>query len=140
MDQMMAYQTEKYLNVCFEVAKRLAHAGYNLELPVRTTTWGQIANDFSTVLVDNGIEPDQLTDETLISLVEGIRGVFQIEGSLHWQMIVRSMRIAPLLGGFTEGEEPDEGVLTEQLENATRLGDEEGYWVDGGASANFLED
>jgi hypothetical protein len=40
---------------------------------------------------------------------------------------------------FPGNQEPDEGVLTEAFENATRLGDEEGYWVDGGASADFFD-
>jgi hypothetical protein len=36
--------------------------------------------------------------------------------------------------------EDDEGPLTELYENATRLGDDEAYWPDGGASADFFDD
>ena len=57
----MTHDTEeKYLQVGFEVAKRLAHAGYNLERPALTLTWGQIARGLSRVLVDLGIQPDQV--------------------------------------------------------------------------------
>jgi hypothetical protein len=139
MDQMMAYQKDKYLNVGFEVAKRLAHTGYNMEMPAHIITWGQIAKELSHVLVDHGIEPDEVTDETLIDLIEEVKETLNNEDILHWREIIR-IRLTNLDNVFPESQEPDEGVFTEQFENATRLGDEEGYWVDGGASADFFDD
>jgi hypothetical protein len=139
MDQMMAYQKEKYLNVGFEVAKRLAHAGYNMEMPAYTITWGQIAKELSHVLVDHGIEPDEVTDETLIDLIEEVKISLYNDEILRWREMIR-VRLTTLDNVFPESQEPDEGVFTEQFENATRLGDEEGYWVDGGASADFFDD
>ncbi len=139
MDQMTAYRKEKYLNVGFEVAKRLAHAGYNTETSAYTITWGQIARELSHVLVDHGIEPDEVTDETLIDLIEGAKVSLYKEDTSRWREIFH-VRLTNLDCGFIDSEEPDEGVFTEQFENATRLGDEEGYWVDGGASADFFDD
>ena len=139
MDQMMAYQKDKYLNVGFEVAKRLAHTGYYMEMPAHIITWGQIAKELSHVLVDHGIEPDEVTDDTLTDLIEEVKKTLNNEDILHWREIIR-IRLISLEGVFPESQEPDEGVLTEQYENATRLGDEEGYWVDGGASADFFDD
>jgi len=143
MEQLMVFQKEKCLNVGFEVSKRLAHAGYNMEIPAHTITWGQIARELSRVLVNHDIDPDQVTDETLCNLVEGVKEALDNEEILHWREIAR-IRMATLGGVFPENWEPDqesdEGVLTEQFENATRLGDEEGYWVDGGASADFFDD
>ena len=139
MDQMMAYQKEKYLNVGFEVAKRLAHAGYNMEMSAFTITWWQIAKELSHALVDLGIEPDQMEDETLIDLIEEVKVSLHTESNLRWREIFH-VRLTNLDSGFIDSEEPDEGVFTEQFENATRLGDEEGYWVDGGASADFFDD
>ena len=139
MDQMMAYQKDNYLNVGFEVAKRLAHTGYNMEMPAHIITWGQIAKELSHVLVDHGIEPDEVTDDTLIDLIEEVKETLNNEDILHWREIIR-IRLTFLEGVFPESQEPDEGVLTEQYENATRLGDEDGYWVDGGASADFFDD
>jgi hypothetical protein len=139
MDQMMAYQKEKYLNVGFEVAKRLAHAGYNMEMPAHIITWGQIVKELSRVLVDHGIEPDEITDETLIDLIEEVKETLNNEDILRWREIIR-IRITSLENVFPETQELDEGVMTEQYENATRLGDEEGYWVDGGASVDFFDD
>lgn len=139
MDQILAYQKEKYLNVSFEVTRRLTHGGYNMETPAHMITWGQIAKELSHVLVDHGIEPDEVTDETLIDLVEEIKETLNNEDILHWREIIR-IRITSLESIFPESQEPDEGALTEQYENATRLGDEDGYWVDGGASADFFDD
>jgi len=34
----------------------------------------------------------------------------------------------------------DEDPLTEQYENAIRLGDDEAYWPDGDASADFFDE
>jgi hypothetical protein len=139
MDQMMAYQKDNYLNVGFEVAKRLAHTGYNMEMPAHIITWGQIAKELSHVLVDHGIEPDEVTDDTLIDLIEEVKETLNNEDILHWREIIR-IRLTSLEGVFPESQEPDEGVFTEQFENAIRLGDEDGYWVDGGASADFFDD
>jgi len=139
MDQMMAYQKDNYLNVGFEVAKRLAHTGYNMEMPAHIITWGQIAKELSHVLVDHGIEPDEVTDDTLIDLIEEVKETLNNEDILHWREIIR-IRLTSLEGVFPESQEPDEGVLIEQYENATRLGDEDGYWVDGGTSADFFDD
>ena len=58
---------------------------------------------------------------------------------MRWREFIR-LRITALVNDFPESQEPDEGVLAEQYENATRLGDEEGYWVDGGASADLFDD
>ena len=130
---------EKYLHVGFEVAKRLAHAGYNLERPALTLTWGQIARELSHVLVDLGIQPDQVADETLCDLVEDMKENLDHEDCVHWREFIR-LRIITQVSDFPESQEPDEGVFTEEYENATRLGDEEGYWVDGGASADLFDD
>ena len=132
---MIFEDKEKYLDAGFEVAKRLAHAGYNLERTACTLTWGQIAREVSRVLVDLGIQPDQVGDETLRDLVEEVKETLD----LHWREFIR-LRITPLVSDFPESQEPDEGVFTEQYENATRLGDEEGYWVDGGSSADLFDD
>ena len=58
-----------------------------------------------------------------------------------FQMLqIAHTRIAALEVSNPENQEPDEGILTEQFENATQSRDEEGYWVDGGASADFFDD
>ena len=80
-----------------------------------------------------------MSDETLCDLVEGVKETLDHEDCVHWREFIR-LRITALVSDFPESQEPDEGVFTEQYENATRLGDEEGYWVDGGASADLFDD
>lgn len=48
----------------------------------------------------------------------------------------------PILKAFidSQNEEDDEGSPTEQYENAIRLGDDEAYWPDGGASADLFDE
>ena len=139
MDQLIVLQKESYLDVGFEVAKRLAHAGYTMEAPAFFVTWGQIAEELSHILVDQGIQPDLVTDEALRDLVEGVKDALSRDFILHWREFART-QLSSLDADFPDNQEPDEGILVEQFENATRLGDEEGYWVDGGASADLFDD
>ena len=139
MDQMINNSNEKYLRAGFEVSKRLAQAGYNLEKPACVVTWGQLVTELGCALVEQDIEPGQLTHEILISLVEAMKKAFTHE--IKFQMLqIAHTCITAFEVSNPEDQEPDEGVLTEQYEKATRLGDEEGYWVDGGASADFFDD
>ena len=139
MDQLKSNQKEKYLDVGFEVSKRLSKAGYNLEKPAYSITWRQIAEELGYALVDLGIEPDQVPDGTLSSLVDEVRDALVNQDILRWREVIQ-FRITALEDLIPENPEPGEGILTEQYENATRLGDEEGYWIDGGASANLFDD
>ena len=130
---------EKYLHAGFEVAKRLAHAGYNLERPAYTLTWGQIARELSHVLVDLGIQPDQVADETLCDLVEGVKEILDHEESCTGENSSASAS-PPWSVTFRKARSRTKAFSREEYENATRLGDEEGYWVDGGASADLFDD
>ena len=143
MDPTIEIQKEKYLEVGFEVSKRLAQAGYNPEKPAYSITWGQIAEELGYALVDLGIEPSQVPDGTLSSLVDEVRDALVNQDILHWREVIQ-FRITALEDLIPENrepdQEPDEGALVEEYENATRLGDEEGYWVDGGVSADLFDD
>ncbi len=139
MDPMINHANKNYLRAGFEVSKRLAQAGYNLEKPACVVTWGQLVTELGCALVEQDIVPGQLTHEILINLVEAMKKAFTQE--IKFQMLqIAHTRITALVTSNPDDQEPDEGVLTEQYENATRLGDEEGYWVDGGASADFFDD
>ena len=139
MDPTIGIQKDKYLDACIEVSRRLANAGYNLEKPVYSITWGQIAEELGYALADLGIEPDQVPDGTLSSLVDEVRDALVNQDILRWREVIQ-FRITALEDLIPEDPEPGEGILTEQYENATRLGDEEGYWIDGGGSADLFDD
>jgi hypothetical protein len=143
MDQLTTLQHLEYLEAGFEVSKILAHAGYRMEAPAFVITWGQLAQALARTLADHGLPPDRLDETMLLDLVQGARKALENDDALSWREIVRlSAASSPELQSMVQGPEmeDDEGPLTEAYENATRLGDDEGYWVDGGASADLFDE
>ncbi len=159
MDQLPTLQQLEYLESGFEVSKILAHAGFSMEKPAFSITWGQIAEEIAHTLSDHGLTPDRLresragqgrdsnngagVEDFLIDLAQGIQKVLQNDDVLFWRNSVRAYTTdQPTLMAFmsSPNEENDEGSLTEQYENAIRLGDDEAYWPDGGASADLFDE
>ena len=143
MDQLPTLQQLEYLESGFEVSKILAHAGFSMEKPVFSITWGQIAEEIAHTLSDHGLPPDRLEEDFLIDLAQGIQKVLQNDDVLFWRNSVRAYTTdQPTFMAFmsSPNEEDDEGSLTEQYENAIRLGDDEAYWPDGGASADLFDE
>lgn len=128
------------LELGFEIAKYLAHNGYPSDSPAFTVTWGQIAEAVAQTVLAHNLPTGQLTEETVVILADKIQHDLKELDPLNWREIVldrvmTSREINPAL--WEPDYEPDEGPLTEMYENATRLGDEEAYWVDAGESAGF---
>ena len=143
MDQLPTLQQLEYLESGFEVSKILAHAGFSMEKPAFSITWGQIAEEIAHTLADHGLPPDRLEEDFLIDLAQGIQKVLQNDDVLFWRNSVRAYTTdQPTFMAFmsSPNEEDDEGSLTEQYENAIRLGDDEAYWPDGGASADLFDE
>ena len=143
MDQLPTLQQLEYLESGFEVSKILALAGFSMEKPAFSITWGQIAEEIAHILSDHGLPPDRLEEDFLIDLAQGIQKVLQNDDVLFWRNSVRAYTTdQPTFMAFmsSPNEEDDEGSLTEQYENAIRLGDDEAYWPDGGASADLFDE
>lgn len=143
MDQLPTLQQLEYLESGFEVSKILAHAGFSMEKPAFSITWGQIAEEIAHTLADHGLPPDRFEEDFLIDLVQGIQKVLQNDDVLFWRNCIRDYTSdQPILRALmnSQNEDDDEGSLTEQYENAIRLGDEEAYWPDGGASADLFDE
>jgi hypothetical protein len=143
MDQLPTLQQLEYLESGFVVSKILAHAGFSMEKPAFSITWGQIAEEIAHTLSDHGLPPDRLEEDFLIDLAQGIQKVLQNDDVLFWRNSIRAYTTdQPTLMAFmsSPNEEDDEGSLTEQYENAIRLGDDEAYWPDGGASADLFDE
>ncbi len=143
MDQLPTLQQLEYLESGFEVSKILAHAGFSMEKPAFSITWGQIAEEIAHTLADHGLPPDRFEEDFLIVLVQGIQKVLQNDDVLFWRNCIRAYTSdQPILRALmnSQNEDDDEGSLTEQYENAIRLGDEEAYWPDGGASADLFDE
>lgn len=143
MDQLPTLQQLEYLESGFEVSKILAHSGFSMEKPAFSITWGQIAEEIAHTLADHGLPPDRFEEDFLIDLVQGIQKVLQNDDVLFWRNCIRAYTSdQPILRALmnSQNEDDDEGSLTEQYENAIRLGDEEAYWPDGGASADLFDE
>ena len=159
MDQLPTLQQLEYLESGFEVSKILAQAGFSMEKPAFSITWGQIAEEIARTLSDHGLTPDRLresrarqgrnsingagVDDFLIDLAHGIQKVLQNDDVLFWRNSVRAYtKDQPTIMAFmsSPNEEDDEGPLTEQYENAIRLGDDEAYCPDGGVSADLFDE
>jgi hypothetical protein len=143
MDQLTTLQHLEYLETGFEVSKILAQAGYGMEAPAFVITWGQVAEVLAHTLADYGLTPDRLDESLIIDLVKDAQKALENDDVLSWRDILRANATSnPGIMAFLEPPdmEDDEGPLTELYENATRLGDDEAYWPDGGASADFFDD
>ncbi len=143
MDHLPTLQQLEYLESGFEVSKILAHAGFSMEKPAFSITWGQIAEEIAHTLADHGLPPDRFEEDFLIDLVQGIQKVLQNDDVLFWRNCIRAYTSdQPILRALmnSQNEDDNEGSLTEQYENAIRLGDEEAYWPDGGASADLFDE
>lgn len=128
------------LELGFEIAKYLAHNGYPSDAPAFTVTWGQIAEAVAQTVLAHNLPFSQLTEETVVILADKIQRDLKDLDPLNWREIVldRVMTSREINPALWEPEyEPDEGPLTEMYENATRVGDNEAYWVDAGESAGF---
>ena len=143
MDQLPTLQQLEYLESGFEVSKILAQAGFPMDKPAFAITWGQIAEEIANTLADHGLPPDRLEEDFLIDLAQGVQKVLQNDDVLFWRSSIRSFTTDhPTVTAFTTSnlDNDDEGPLTEQYENAIRLGDDEAYWPDGGASADLFDE
>jgi hypothetical protein len=128
------------LELGFEIAKHLAQNGYPSDAPAFSVTWGQIAEAVAQTVLAHNLPTGQLTEETVVILADKIQRDLKELDPLNWRetvldRVMTSREINPAL--WEPEYEPDEGPLTEMYENATRLGDDEAYWVDAGASAGF---
>ncbi|PKO16694.1 MAG: hypothetical protein CVU39_07675 [Chloroflexi bacterium HGW-Chloroflexi-10] len=142
-DSVLTLQQLEYIETGFEVSRNLAQAGFNMEAPALTLTWGQVAETLAHTLVDYGLTPDRLEEETLPDLARLVQQSLHDGVTLNWQDIIRMQVTAhPGINTLLEFSdmEDDEGPLTEQYENATRLGDDEGCWTDCSASAGCFDD
>jgi len=143
MDQLPTLQQLEYLKSGFEVSKILAQAGYPMDKPAFSISWEQIAEEIGHTLADYGLSPDRLEEGFLIDLAQGVQKVLQNDDVLFWRNSIRAYTTDhPTLMAFmnSPNEEDDEGPLTEQYENAIRLGDDEAYWPDGGTSADLFDE
>lgn len=69
MQQIPTLQEFEYMEAGFEVSKILVQAGYILDTPAFSITWGQIAEEVANTLADHGLPMDRLEEEKILNLV-----------------------------------------------------------------------
>ena len=114
-----------------------------MNAPALVITWGQVAEAIAQTLSDYGIPPDRLDEEIFKEIAQSVqRGLETVDGSTWRDVICQYVTTSPSILSLLEAPdvEDDEGPLTEQYENASRLGDDESMWVDGGASADLFDE
>ena len=131
------------LELAFEVSKLLAYNSYQADAPAFAVTWGQVAEVIAHIVLGHNLPIEQLTEETVLTLAGQIQHDFAEMDHFPWKMqvldrVMTCQALNPAL--WDVNSEPDEGPLTEAYENATRLGDDEAFWVDGGASADLFDE
>ena len=140
----------KSLETNLEVAKALVASGINIEqIAARSVTWAMIGEIIGDELYLHRIATDRLVDKTIVEIARQATEHLTAKTNLNreWKSIVyQAIYDNPIADLLTENDElqslfdvdrDDEGLLTEQFENAIRCMDDEGYWPDGGASANW---
>jgi len=143
MDPLPTLKHLETMETGFEVSKILAQAGFTMEKAVFSITWGQVAEQIAQTLADHGLCPDRFSEDFLIDLAQSVQKVLQNEDVLLWRSSIHTLTTEhPTFLAFysSTNEEEDEGPLTEQFENATRIGDDEAYWTDAGASADTFDE
>ena len=143
MEPLPTLKHLEYMETGFEVSKILAQAGFSMEKPAFSITWGQVAEQIAQTLADHGLCPDRFREEFLIDLAQSVQKVLQNEDVLLWRSSIHTLTTEhPTFLSLVSlsNDEEDEGPLTEHFENARRVGNDEAHWVDGGASADLFDE
>lgn len=115
-----------------EILRRLAELGYEPHKTAFEITYANLAQYLAEVLDRFQVPGEVVTDAFVTDLIERAERALHNSDALQWPYVLYVI--------FEEGVpeeyrqwaepdiEPDEGPFTEQYENSTRLGDDEGYY------------
>ena len=115
-----------------EILRRMAELGYEPRKSAFEITYENLAQFLAEVLERFQVPGEVVTDAFVSGLIEQAEKALHNSDALQWPYVLYVI--------FEEGVpqeyrqwaepdiEPDEGPLTEQYENSTRLGDDEGYY------------
>ncbi len=120
----------------------LAQAGYLPSSLAHVVTWGGLAEAIVEILAEVGISPEYLDEAALLNIARNTIATVEAGEHLTWRERVRLCILfdPAVVLVFHPPDSDDEGPLTEQYENTTRLGDDDAYWVDGGVSADLFDE
>jgi hypothetical protein len=115
-----------------EIIRQMVDLGYEPHKTAFEITYANLAQYLAEVLERFQVPDEVVTDAFVSGLIEQAEKALHNSDALQWPYVLYVI--------FEEGVpeqyrqwpepdiEPDEGPLTEQYENSTRLGDDEGYY------------
>ncbi|MBI9050009.1 MAG: hypothetical protein JEZ00_11350 [Anaerolineaceae bacterium] len=89
MQQLPTLRQFEYMEAGFEVSKILVQAGYDMDKPAFSITWGQITEEVAHTLADHGLPVDRLEEDKILDLVVESADVMKNEDVLFWRESVR---------------------------------------------------
>ena len=70
MEPNQSGQNPEYPELLSEVSRQLVQAGFQIETPVFSITWGQVAEVLAVTLADHGITAGQVEDDLVLDLAQ----------------------------------------------------------------------
>ncbi len=115
-----------------EILRHLAELGYEPHKSAFEITYENLAQFLAEVLERFQVPDEVVTGAFVTNLIERAEKALHNSDALQWPYVLYVIfeeGVPEQYRQWSEPDiEPDEGPLTEQYENSTRLGDDEGYY------------
>ncbi len=115
-----------------EILHRLVELGYEPHKTAFEITYANLAQYLAEVLERFQVPDEVVTDAFVTDLIERAERALHNSDALQWPYVLYVIfeeGVPEQYRQWAEPDiEPDEGPFTEQYENSTRLGDDEGYY------------
>jgi len=125
-------QPQAVLSKKEEILRRLVELGFDLKATAFEITYQDLGQYLAEVLERFQVPEEVITDTFLRENVERAENALHHSEALPWPYVIYMMLEEGVPEQYRQWAEPDiepdEGPLTEQYENATRLGDDEAYY------------
>ncbi|MBI9047728.1 MAG: hypothetical protein JEZ06_24805 [Anaerolineaceae bacterium] len=96
MQQLPTLQQFEYMEAGFEVSKILVQAGYDMDKPAFSITWGQIAEEVAHTLADHGLPVDRLEEDEVIDLTLCVAHELKNDDVLFWRDSIQAIVVGKL--------------------------------------------
>lgn len=115
-----------------EIVCRLTEIGFDSKATAFEITYQDLAGYFAEVLERFQVPDDVITEAFLRENLQRVENALRHSEALPWPYVIYMLLEEGVPEQYRQWPdpdiEPDEGPFTEQYENSTRLGDDEGYY------------
>lgn len=115
-----------------EIVRRLTELGFNPQATAFEITYQDLAGYFAEVIERFQVPEEVVTEAFLRENLERVENALHHSEALPWSYVIYMLLEEGVPEQYRHWDEPDiepdEGPFTEQYENSTRLGDDEGYY------------